>query len=98
MATGTIPSQKAFIKKINGVQQTGTINANAGAWIDVPFDLPVGYSPISISRVYVTGVGLVIYHFGLSTTSNAVTIAMRNIGSSAVAYTVDASVGCIKVN
>lgn len=98
MATGTIASQKVFIQRIVGTQQTGTIAAGLTKWIDVPFNLPVGYSPISICRVYVSGTGLMIYHFGLSTTSNAVTIAMRNTGSSAVDYTVDATVGCIKVN
>lgn len=98
MATCTIKSQKAFIKRVNGVQQTGTLNAGATAWIDVPYDLPNGYTAISVSRVYVTGNGNTIYCVLLSASSNVVTVAMKNYESAANNYTLDATVMCIKTS
>lgn len=98
MATGVIPSQKAFITRVAGTQQTGSLAAGGSAWIDVPYNLPNGYSPISVSRVYVTGSGNTIYCVLLSTASNVVQVAIKNYASAANNYTVDVTVTCIKTS
>lgn len=100
MAITPIESQKAFIIDVQCTQQSGTLNSNATAWVEAPYVLPQGYTAVSVSRVYVTGPNspIMMYQFSLSRAKDIVSVAIRNIGSGQSAYTVDASVVCIKTS
>ena len=98
MATGVKESQKAFVTDVKGTQQTGTINAGATTWVTLPYTRPQGYTGIGLQQLYVQGSNVVVYQWSVSRSSDIISVAIRNMGSSAVAYTVDATVVCIKTS
>lgn len=98
MATGTIKSQKAFITDAAGTQQSGTLNAGGATTVSVPYTLPSGYTAIGLQQLYVTGSNAVLYRWVLMRSTNTVSVAIRNVGTAAQNYTVDATVVCIKTS